>query len=190
MTVDAIRTAHPEATVEIWFQDEARIGLVPVLRRVWAKRGSRLMAVGRRRYEWVYVYGFVRPSTGDVEWLILPTVNVDVFEMSLQYLAQSQNLGPNKRIVLFLDGAGWHKSKKLKVPEGIHLEFLPPYSPELQPAERLWPLLRECVANMLIEEIDALEELLVKRCQTLRKSPEIIREHTKFHWISDDRVAA
>lgn len=185
-----MRSEHPGSEIEVWFQDEARIGLVPILRRVWAKRGSRLTSVGRRRYEWVYVYGFVRPSIGTVEWLILPTVNVEVFEMSLQYLAESQGVGPNKKIMLVLDGAGWHKSKKLNVPEGIYLEFLPPYSPELQPAECLWPLVRECAANRLIEKIEELEDLLVKRCQILSQDLEMISSRTKFHWIPDDRKAA
>ena len=70
---------HPHAAVEVWAQDEARIGLVPVVRRVWAPRGKRPVAVGRRRYEWVYVYGFVHPSTGRVEWLLLPAINTELF---------------------------------------------------------------------------------------------------------------
>ena len=58
---------HPGASIEIWAEDEARIGLVPIVRRVWAPKGERPVARQRRAYEWVYVYGFVRPSTGQVE---------------------------------------------------------------------------------------------------------------------------
>ncbi len=68
------------------------------------------------------------------------------------------------------------------LPEGIHLEFLPPASPELRPAERLWPLVNEAVANRLFEEIENLEESLVKRCVALCGQPETIRSYTRYHW--------
>ena len=71
----AIRAVDPDVPVELWAQDEARIGLHPIERRVWAKRGHRPVAVQHPGYEWLYVYGFVRPTTGEVEWLLMPTVN-------------------------------------------------------------------------------------------------------------------
>jgi len=95
--------------------------------------------VGRRRYQWFYVYAFVHPSTGRVFWLFLPTVNTEVMSLSLRLSAEEVGAGPGNRVVLVLDRAGWHMSKGLEVPEGIHLVFLPANSPELQPAERLWP---------------------------------------------------
>jgi hypothetical protein len=73
-------------------------------------------------------------------------------------------------------------SKKLKVPVGLHLVPLPAYSPELQPSEKLWPLLHEAVANDHIADMDSLEETLVKRCRELRAQPEIIFGHTHFDW--------
>lgn len=87
-----------------------------------------------------------------------------------------------KRILLVLDRAGWHTSPKLRVPEGIHLEFLPPRSPELQPAERLWPLSKEGVANRHFEGMDDLKQTLVERCVALGEQPEIIRSYTRYHW--------
>lgn len=81
-----------------------------------------------------------------------------------------------------VDRAGWHTSEKVEVPEGIHLIPLPPYSPELQPAERLWTLTNEPVVNRSFETLDELEEVLVQRCQMLLKQPEFIRGLTCFHW--------
>jgi len=173
---------HPGAEVEIWSQDEARIGLVPIVRRVWAQKGVRPLAQQRRRYEWLYVYGFVRPSTGQVEWLLLPTVNVELFQLALDFFAKAAGVSGNKHVVLIMDQAGWHFSKKLKIPDGLHLVPLPAYSPELQPAEKLWPLLHECVANTDIIDMDELEDQLVKRCQELRAQPEVIFAHTLFDW--------
>ncbi len=70
----------------------------------------------------------------------------------------------------------------MEVPQGIHLEFLPAASPELQPSERLWPLSNEEVANRYFEEIEELEEALIERCIALRNQPELIRSHTRYHW--------
>ena len=173
---------HPQASVELWAQDEARIGLVPIVRRVWARKGIRPHAQQRRRYEWLYVYGFVRPSVGRVEWLLLPTVDVEIFELALEHFAAAVGAGENKRIVLVMDQAGWHFSKSLKVPEGLHLLPLPAYSPELQPSEKLWPLLHEAVANQEIGDMDKLEDLLLKRCRELQDQPEVVFGHTLFDW--------
>ena len=78
--------------------------------------------------------------------------------------------GADIQILLVVDGAGWHRSKDLVVPEGIHLEILPPYSPELQPAERLWRLADEPLANRAFEQLEQLEEILEVRCRTLADS--------------------
>ena len=96
--------------------------------------------------------------------------------MALENFAKEVGAGKRKRVLLVLDRAGWHTAKqKLKVPEGIHLEFLPSHSPELQPSERLWPLSNEGVANRHhFEEIEELEEALVERCVVLCEQPEVV----------------
>lgn len=101
----------------------------------------------RPRYQWMYLYGFVEPKSGKTSWLLMPTVNTPVFALALAAFAQEQGAGPNKQILLVLDQAGWHTSCDLVVPEGLHLLFLPSHAPELQPAERLWPLSNEPLAN-------------------------------------------
>src|SRR5260221_3841609 len=90
--------------------------------------------------------------------------------------------GPTKQILLVLDRAGWHTSKEIVVPEGIHLLFLPPYSPELQPCERLWPLSNEGVANRSFRTLDDLEAAQVQRCVVLQDQLQVIRSLTHFHW--------
>jgi len=85
----------------------------------------------------------VRPTTGEVYWLILPTLSKELLSMALGEFAKEVGAGENKRILLVLDQAGSHTSGEIEIPEGIHLEFLPSGSPELQPAERLWPLSNE-----------------------------------------------
>ena len=81
-----------------------------------------------------------------------------------------------------LNRAGWHTSKDLKLPEGLHLTLLPSHSPELQPAERLWPLVDEPIANQSFETLDDLEDVLFERCQSLLQQQDLIQGLTGFHW--------
>ena len=110
------------------------------------------------------------------------SVNVPLFQSVLDAFAASVGAGPAKRVIIVLDNAGWHVSKNLKIPEGISFCFLPPYTPELQPAERLWPLVNEAVANKRFDTLDELTVVLDKRCSTLTDTPEIIQCTTKFNW--------
>ncbi|HET8852468.1 MAG TPA: transposase, partial [Ktedonobacteraceae bacterium] len=106
----------------------------------------------------------------------------DLHHRALPLCGIAVGAGPSKRILLVLDRAGWHTSQELVVPEGIHLLFLPPYSPELQPCERLWPLSNEGIANRSFRTLDDLEEAQVQRCVVLQDQPEVIRSLTHFHW--------
>jgi hypothetical protein len=162
--------------------DEHRVGLKPILRRVWARRGRPVQAVVHPRYEWEYVYGFVQPQKGTTQWLLLPTVNTDAFSAALANFAQDQGVGLTKHIVLALDGAGWHSGTAVQVPAGLHLVPLPPYSPELQPAERLWPLVNEPLANRAFDTLAALDTVLGERCVYLADHPELVQGYTAFHW--------
>ena len=166
----------------MWAEDEARLGLKPVVRRVWAPVGERPVARFKRGYKWTYLYGFVRPESGKVFWLILPTVNTELFSLALGEFAKEVGAGEEKRILLVVDKAGWHTGKEVEVPEGIHLEFLPKGSPELMPAERLWPLTNEALANGLFEEIEEIERTLLERCVELLDQAELIKALTNYHW--------
>ena len=101
-----VEAAQPQAEVELWAMDEHRLGLKPVLRRVWAPRGQRPVARGHHRYEWLYGSCFVRPATGESCWLLLPAVTAQVFSLALAHVAQEVGAGEHKRIVLVLDQAG------------------------------------------------------------------------------------
>jgi hypothetical protein len=144
--------------------------------------GQRPIAPVQQRYEWLYVCGFVRPTTGETEWWLLPTVNAVVFGLVLEAFARDFGAGPDKRILLVLDGAGWHTGEAVHLPEGIHLLVLPSYSPELQPAEHLWPLTDEPLANTRFADLATLEAVQATRCLSLQQQPDLIRQHTLFHW--------
>ena len=181
--VGAVSAAQPQAVVEVWYQDEARLGLKPIVRRVWARRGQRPRTPSQTRYEWLYVYGFVHPQRGETYWLILPTVSIAAMTLALREFARDVGAGLTKQIVLVLDQAGWHTSGKVTVPEGVTLLPLPAKTPELQPAQRLWPLVREGVANRAFPTMQALQAQLVERCLQLRQVPAQIRALTRYHWL-------
>jgi transposase len=180
--VDKLRQAYPKARIELWSQDEHRIGLKPILRCVWARKGTRVRAVIRPRYQWMYLYGFVEPHSGRTSWLLMPTVNAQAFSLALHAFAQEHGVGPDKHIALVMDQAGWHKSRDLVLPEGLHLLFLPSHSPDLQSAERMWPLSNEPLANRVFRSLDELEQVQSERCRWLQAHPEVIRGRTSFHW--------
>jgi hypothetical protein len=135
-----------------------------------------------QRYEWLYVCGFVRPATGQTEWWLLSAVNATIFGQVLAAFARDVGAGPTNHLLLVLDGAGWHTGDAVDVPEGIHLHFLPSHSPELQPAEHLWPLTDEPLANRHITDLATLEEIQAARCLVLQQQPDLIRQHTRFYW--------
>ena len=144
-------------------------------------RGHRPVARVQRRYQWLYVYGFVRPRTGQTWWCLLPTVRANAFALALAEFARDEGIDAANRAVLVLDRAGWHTAD-LTLPDGIDLVWLPPYSPELQPAERLWPLVDEPVANRPFADLDELSDTVAARCRDLRASRARLKAHTRFHW--------
>jgi hypothetical protein len=188
MRVMRFKESYPTAKVELWCEDEARLGLKPIVRKIWSPIGRRPLVKVHHSLRVdlplrLRAYAFAHPKSGEVHWLILPTVKAEVFSIALEHFAKEVGAGKRKRIILVVDRAGWHTAKKkLKVPEGIHLEFLPPHSPELQPAERLWPLSNEGVANCHFEEIEELEETLGERCVALNEQPDLIRSYIRYHW--------
>ncbi len=154
----------------------------PVLRRVWAPVGERPTAWGHHRFEWLYVTVFVAPATGETFWYLSNGVSKPFFEALLALFAREAGAGRERTIVLGLDNAGWHGEPGLKVPEGLRLVYLPPYTPELQPAETLWTLVDEPIANQHIADLAELEHIIAKRCVDLAGDPERIKSQTKFHW--------
>ena len=184
--VKKLEEKYPEAVVELGFFDEHRVGLKPILRKVWSPVGERPTAIVSHRYEWLYVYGFVKPATGETLWYLIPRVNTKWLNLVYESFASDVGIAPQTRVLLVEDNAGWHLSKTVKIPEGMSVEYLPPYSPELQPAERLWSLVDEPLVNEYFETIDEIEEVLVKRCNVLREMPEEVKNLTNYHWLTFD----
>lgn len=100
--------------------------------------------------------------------------------IALTTFARAERIERKKHVVV--DGAPWQRTPTLRLTPGLHLEFLPPCPPELQPAERLWPTLNEGLANRLFPSIHALDRVLVRRCRPLLAHPKFVRALTAYHW--------
>ena len=179
-----MRRADPKRPVELWCEDEARLGLKSVARRVWALKGTRPTSCGRQRFESLYVYGFARPATGRNLCLFLPRANAELMGEALAAFAAWADPGREKVLVVLVDNAGGHTAKKLVVPANVRLYPLPPCTPELQPAEHLWPLVREAVANRTFDHLVGLAAKLRRRCDYLADNPEIVKGAVGFHWAT------
>jgi transposase len=166
----------------VWATDEHRIGLKPIVRRVWTLPGQRPLAPVEPRYDWRYLVAFVHPASGRTVWHLASGVSAELFSVELQAFAQAVGAGPTKQIVLVLDRAGWHASHDVVVPEHIHLLFLPSHSPELQPCEHLWQFSDAPLVNRHFQDINELEDVQLARCAVLQRRRDLIRSATLFSW--------
>ena len=127
--------------IEIWFQDEARVGQKNKITRRWAKRGTRPSAPRDQRTASAYIFGAICPAEGKGAGLVLPSCNSEA--MALHLAEISLAVAPGAHALVLLDQAGWHVSKKLTVPGNMTLVPLPPKSPELNPVENIWQFIRD-----------------------------------------------
>jgi hypothetical protein len=140
------------------------------------------LALGHYRFGWLYVAAFVSPQSGETFWYPSSGVSKTFFEDLLALFAREAGAGDDRFIILVIDGAGWHSEPGLKLPDGLRLVYLPPYSPQLQPAECFWSVLDEPTANKYFETIGEFDAVVAERCRTLDASPDLFKERTKFHW--------
>ena len=179
--------------LEVWFQDEARVGQQGTLIRVWAPRGSRPPAPRDTRYQWAYVFGAVCPKRAATAALVMP--RADTHAMSAHLAEIAKEVAPGAHGIVILDGAGWHGARALVVPDNLTLVPLPPpdhvrgrlYAPELNPIENpgsrpgqaVWAYLR---ANRLaISVLDTYEDILERCCDAwnfFANDPERVRSVT------------
>lgn len=141
-TLDGIRATLKAGTaLEIWWQDEARIGQNNKLTRRWAQRGTRPRAPQDQRTQSAYIFGAICPARGVGAALVMPRYNTEAMQHHLEEIALT--VAPNAHAVVILDQAGWYTTEKLDVPANITLLPLPARCPELNPVENDWQFLRD-----------------------------------------------
>jgi hypothetical protein len=162
--------------------DEGRFGLKCWFRRCWCTFGHRPPWIVNDRYEWVWVYIAVTPTTGECCCLLLP--HVDTICLN-RFLATVREEWPDERIGIVLDGSGSHRGEKVVWPEGIVPLSLPPYSPELNPAEQVFRHLRKRLANEIFATIEELKDALTRELQRFWADPKVVTRMTTYPWWRD-----
>jgi len=170
--------AHSEATpgkLRVWVLDEHRYGLLPVIRRCWSLRGIRVHVPYATKYEWGYLHEAMEVGgENKIELLFSPGINQD---WHLKFLEQIAATDPGATHVIIADQAGFHlKPGDARLPGNIRLEPLPPYSPELNPVEKLGDLVKDAICNQLFATLETLEQAVLKELEPLRKTPELVAQ--------------
>ncbi len=151
--------------VEIWFQDEMRLGQKNGIVRQWARRGSRPRQPADQRYESAYLFGAICPARGTGAALAMPYADTEAMQLHLDEISRTVARGAHA--VLLLDRAGWHTTRHLVVPKNMTLIFLPSRAPELNPVENIWQHLR---ANWLSNRVfDTYAAIVDAACEAWRK---------------------
>jgi transposase len=167
----------------VWFEDEARFGQKGSLTTVWAERGTRPTAPKQTAYANLHVLTAVCPATGRAEGLVAPRLDASVVQTFLDGL--SATIPAGTRVVLVWDGAGYHAAKTLRVPVNLTVVGLPPYSPELNPVERLWLYLRQHHwSNRVYADIEALEEAAVSGWRAVCLTPEKVKTVCRCEYLT------
>jgi len=168
--------------VRLMFQDEGRFGLLGTPRRCLAPRGMRPVVGARLQRKYLYAFSAVSPHDGVMDSLVLPGVDAKMMSMFLDEVGQRH---AGEFVFMVMDQAGWHIAGALVVPPNMRLMFLPPYSPELNPAEHLWEAMREdCFANHVFADLDAVERALTTGIVALEADPVRTQSMTGFKWIT------
>jgi hypothetical protein len=136
-----IAATHKNKRIRLFFQDEARIGQKGRTCHIWWKRGERPPGLCDKRFTFAYIFACVEPGTDNGFALVMPYANTEAMQQFLDRFAAT--IADDEHVVMVLDQAGWHDSRALSVPANVTLVALPPYSPELNPVERVWLYLKE-----------------------------------------------
>lgn len=174
----------PQATpIEIWFQDEMRLGQKNALVRQWARKGTRPRQPKDQRYKSAYLFGAVAPAEAKGAALVMPRANTHAMQAHLEEITRI--VAPGAHAIVLLDRAGWHTTQKLKRPKNISLLPLPPRSPELNPVENIWQFLRQTYLSNRV--FDGYEHIVEAACQAWNKlieQPECIQSIATRKWAS------
>lgn len=160
--------------VRLWVYDEMRHGLHPLTRKMWCRRGVRVTAPSRRRYQNGYLYGALEVSGEGAEFLFTPNLCKEWDEC---FLTQIGRTDPESIHVVIGDGAGFHhKQGDSLLPTNVRIITLPPYSPELNPAEKLWDIVKDGICNRDWEDLEELEKAIEQRIRPYWEEPERVKK--------------
>ena len=146
--------------VRLWVMDEMRCGLHTEMRRVWGLPGVRPVVPVQQKYEWQYVYGALEVGKAGAQFIYAESVGL---EWNAAFLQQIASHDPDAVHVVIYDGAGFHhRDGDPSLPANVRIVSLPPYSPELNPVEKLWDIVRDGICNQVFSSIEELQAAITE----------------------------
>lgn len=171
----------------MWFEDEARIGQKGRVCHRWWKRGERPAGLADKRFTFAYLFAAVQPGTDRSFALVMPEATTATMQIFLDGF--SEQLAPDEHAVLVLDQAGWHGANDLKVPANVTLLPLPPYSPELNPVERVWLYLKErFLSHRLHADYRAIVDAICAAWNALLAQAGRLTSLCSYPWIQEVKI--
>lgn len=168
--------------VDIWQQDESRVGQQGSLTRIWAPTGTRPRKVKQQQFISAYIYGAACATTGEAFGLVLPCTNTEAMQVFLDGL--SAHILPNRHVALVMDNAGWHTAKELSVPENITIIPLPAYSPELNAMEQVWEWMKQnYLSNCNFKGYDEIVDKLCTAWNKFLEQPNLVKSICNRKWL-------
>ncbi len=168
------------SSLNVYFQDESRFGLLTVQRRILTIKGVKPLMPYQHKFKNFYLFGAYSPLTGTHFTLELPKCNTDCFQL---YLDEFSTETPDEFKIIILDNGAFHKAAELLVPKNIELLFIPPYSPELNPAEKIWDYFKDEIAAEVFKTLDDLSDKVTGLVKNIKQ--ETIKSITGFkHYMA------
>jgi transposase len=167
--------------VQVFFQDEARFGRINIPVACWAPKGQRPSVSKQIVRQYIYAYSAVNPANGDIFSILAPNCNTEIMSLFMENLSEEYH---DYRNVIILDKAGWHTTNYLKRFDNVRYLFLPPYSPELNPAEHLWSTIRDLkFRNTTFASLKEVEKALIESFKYLDRNKDLVSKLTHFKWL-------
>ena len=176
------------STVKVWMMDEARFGLHTEMRRVWTLRGRRPVVARQIKYEWDYLYGALSVIGGEAHFAHLPGVSLEWDEASLRDLAASDARAVH---VIIRDQTGFHlRDGDPRLPARVRIIDLPPYTPELNPCEQLWDIVKDDIANRIHATVTKLRAGMRPTLQRFWEAPRAVLSLFGRQWLQVELSAS
>jgi hypothetical protein len=176
-TAPAAEVVDAPGELEVWFWDEMRLGLHGQVRRVWAPVGEKVEQLLQIQYKWSHLVLAVCPSRGEVRWCWVPNLKGP----TLAPIA-AEWFGPKASAVLVWDGAPGHRNHAVAA-TGVRRVLLPPYSPELDPAERVFRAIRPEVEGQVYATLEEKKAIVEAWLRDFGANPARVRSLTAWSWL-------
>lgn len=165
-------------SVNIYCQDESRLGLITKQKRVLTIKGIKPVGKYKHSYKYFWLWGSFSPITGDAHYMISDGVSKNAF---IAYLKDLSIYKPRELKILIIDNAAFHSTKDVDLPENIILIPIPPYCPELNPAEKMWQWFKDKISMKIYKSLDELEEKLIQLIKATDQY--IIKSITSYQFL-------